>query len=179
MGGGRCLVKQNGPQTSLEGNHDKHVSGTHQAPSQWRPQWKKAQILSKKNISEDSSGNGIDILKSKTERIIREISTVINLSSEKYKGGSFWSHIKHTRSDKSGFSSLMPGCDKVTDLTTKAKLLNDQFQRAFYKIVPMKLKHICWASNQCTGIWGLLRSYVTDKHHCWGCSKVIGQVKSL
>ena len=141
MGGGRCLVKQNGPQTSLEGNHDKHVSGTHQAPSQWRPQWKKAQILSKKNISEDSSGNGIDILKSKTERIIQEISTIINLSSEKYKGGSFWSHIKHTRSDKSGFSSLMPGCDKVTDLTTKAKLLNDQFQRAFYKIVPMKLKH--------------------------------------
>lgn len=36
----------------------------------------------------------------------------------------------------------MSGCDKVTDLTTKAKLLNDQFQRAFYKIVPMKLKHI-------------------------------------
>ena len=32
--GGWCLVKQNGPKTSLEGNHDKHVSGTHQASSQ-------------------------------------------------------------------------------------------------------------------------------------------------
>ena len=30
----------------------------------------------------------------------------------------------------------------VTDSTTKAKLLNDQFQRAFSKSVPMKLKHV-------------------------------------
>lgn len=36
----------------------------------------------------------------------------------------------------------MSGCDIVTDLTTKANLLNDQFLRAFYKIVPMELKHI-------------------------------------
>ena len=36
----------------------------------------------------------------------------------------------------------MAGCDIVTDSTTKAKLLNDQFQRAFSKSVPMKLKHI-------------------------------------
>ena len=39
-----------GPQASLEGNHDNPVSGTHQAPSHWEPLWKKAQILSKKNI---------------------------------------------------------------------------------------------------------------------------------
>ena len=54
----------------------------------------------------------------------------------------FWSFIKHARSDKSGISSLMAGCDIVTDSTTKAKLLNDKFQRAFSKSVPMKLKHI-------------------------------------
>ena len=54
----------------------------------------------------------------------------------------FWSFIKHARSDKSGISSLMAGCDIVTDSTTKAKLLNDQFQGAFSKRVPMKLKHI-------------------------------------
>ena len=36
----------------------------------------------------------------------------------------------------------MSGCDIVTDSTTKAKLLNDRFQRAFSKSVPMKLKHI-------------------------------------
>ena len=36
----------------------------------------------------------------------------------------------------------MAGCDIVTDSTTKAKLLNDQFQRAFSKSVSMKLKHI-------------------------------------
>ena len=53
----------------------------------------------------------------------------------------FWSLIKHARTDKSGISSLMSGCDIITDSTTKAKLLNDQFQRAFYKSVPMKLKH--------------------------------------
>ena len=53
-----------------------------------------------------------------------------------------WSYIKHARRDKSGISSLMAGCDKVTDSTTKANLLNDQFQRAFSKSVPMKLKHI-------------------------------------
>ena len=35
----------------------------------------------------------------------------------------------------------MSGCDIITDSTTKAKLLNDRFQRAFYKSVPMKLKH--------------------------------------
>ena len=39
-----------GPQASLEDNHDNPVSGTHQAPSHWESQWKKAQILSKKNI---------------------------------------------------------------------------------------------------------------------------------
>ena len=36
----------------------------------------------------------------------------------------------------------MSGCDIVTDSTTKARLLNDRFQRAFSKSVPMKLKHI-------------------------------------
>ena len=54
----------------------------------------------------------------------------------------FWSFIKHARSNKSGISSLVSGCDVVTDSTTKAKLLNDQFQRAFSKSVPMKLIHI-------------------------------------
>ena len=54
----------------------------------------------------------------------------------------FWSFIKHALSDKSGISSLMAGCDIVTDSTTKANLLNDQFQRALSKSVPMKLKHI-------------------------------------
>ena len=48
----------------------------------------------------------------------------------------------HARSDKSGISSLMSGSDIVTDSTTKVKLLNDQFQRAFSKSVPMKRKHI-------------------------------------
>ena len=32
---------------SLEGNHDNPVSGTHQAPSYWEPQWREAQILTK------------------------------------------------------------------------------------------------------------------------------------
>ena len=50
--------------------------------------------------------------------------------------------MKHARSDKSGISSLMAGCDIVTDSTTKAKSFNDQFQRAFSKSVPMKLQHI-------------------------------------
>ena len=36
----------------------------------------------------------------------------------------------------------MSGCDIVADSTTKVKLLSDQFQRAFYKSVPMKRKHI-------------------------------------
>ena len=36
----------------------------------------------------------------------------------------------------------MAGCDIVTDSTTKAKSLNDQFQRAFSKSVPMKRQHI-------------------------------------
>ena len=36
----------------------------------------------------------------------------------------------------------MAGCDIVTDSTTKAKLLNEQFQVAFSRSVPMKLKHI-------------------------------------
>ena len=35
---------------SLEGNHDNPVSGTHQAPLYWEPQWTNAQILTKKNI---------------------------------------------------------------------------------------------------------------------------------
>ena len=49
----------------------------------------------------------------------------------------------------------MAGCDIVTDSTTKAKLLNDQFQWAFSKSVPMKLKHI--ASKQpMDKYWGLL-----------------------
>ena len=47
-----------------------------------------------------------------------------------------WSFIKHARSDKSEISSLTSGYDIVTDSTTKAKLLNDQFQKAFSKRVP-------------------------------------------
>ena len=49
----------------------------------------------------------------------------------------------------------MSGCDIIIDSTTKAKLLNDQFQRAFYKSVPMKLKHIAeQATNaQVSGGW--------------------------
>ena len=31
-----------------EGNHDNLVSGTHQAPSHWKPQWRNVQILTKK-----------------------------------------------------------------------------------------------------------------------------------
>ena len=52
-------------------------------------------------ISEDWSRKEIDILKwkKKTERTIQEISTIINLSSEKYKGvqrvrQSYWSHVE-------------------------------------------------------------------------------------
>ena len=37
-------------QASLKGNHDNLVSGTHQAPSHWEPQWRNAQILIKTNI---------------------------------------------------------------------------------------------------------------------------------
>ena len=33
-----------------EGNHDYNVSGTHQAPSHWEPQWRNAQILTKKKM---------------------------------------------------------------------------------------------------------------------------------
>ena len=39
-----------GPQARLEDNHDNPESGTHQAPSRWESQWKKAQIFTKKNI---------------------------------------------------------------------------------------------------------------------------------
>ena len=39
-----------GLQASLEGNHDHPKSGTQQAPSHWEPQWKEAQILTKKSI---------------------------------------------------------------------------------------------------------------------------------
>ena len=47
----------------------------------------------------------------------------------------------------------MAGCDIVTDSTTKAKLLNDQFQTAFSKGAPVKLKHIAEqaANGQASG----------------------------
>ena len=35
-----------------EGNHDNLVSGTNQAPSQWEPRWRNAQILTKKTWEE-------------------------------------------------------------------------------------------------------------------------------
>ena len=42
-----------GLQASLEGNHDHPKSGTQQAPSHWEPQWKEAQILTKKASREE------------------------------------------------------------------------------------------------------------------------------
>ena len=41
---------------SLEGNHDNPVSGTHQAPSYWEPQWRNAQILTKKTSKGEGTG---------------------------------------------------------------------------------------------------------------------------
>ena len=42
---------------SLEGNHDNPVSGTHQAPSYWEPQWGNAQILTKKTSKGEGTGS--------------------------------------------------------------------------------------------------------------------------
>ena len=41
---------------SLEGNHDNPVSGTHQAPSYWEPQWRNAQILTKNTSKGEGTG---------------------------------------------------------------------------------------------------------------------------
>ena len=45
-------------QASLKGNHDNLVSGTHQAPSHWEPQWRNAQILIKTNIHRGGEAGG-------------------------------------------------------------------------------------------------------------------------
>ena len=45
-------------QASLKGNHDNLVSGTHQAPSHWEPQWRNAQILIKTNIQRGGEAGG-------------------------------------------------------------------------------------------------------------------------
>ena len=45
-------------QASLKGNHDNLVSGTHQAPSHWEPQWRNAQILIKTNIQMEGEAGG-------------------------------------------------------------------------------------------------------------------------
>ena len=45
-------------QGSLKGNHDNLVSGTHQAPSHWEPQWRNAQILIKTNIQRGGEAGG-------------------------------------------------------------------------------------------------------------------------
>ena len=48
-------------QASLKGNH--LVSGTHQAPSHWEPQWRNAQILIKTNIQRGGEAGGKKKLK--------------------------------------------------------------------------------------------------------------------
>ena len=45
-------------QASLKGNHDNLVSGTHQAPSHWEPQWRNAQILIKTNLQRGGEAGG-------------------------------------------------------------------------------------------------------------------------
>ena len=45
-------------QASLKGNHDNLVSGTHQAPSHWEPQWRNSQILIKTNIQRGGEAGG-------------------------------------------------------------------------------------------------------------------------
>ena len=45
-------------QASLKGNHDNLVSGTHQAPSHWEPQWRNAQILIKTNTQRGGEAGG-------------------------------------------------------------------------------------------------------------------------
>ena len=50
-------------QASLKGNHDNLVSGTHQAPSHWEPQWRNAQILIKTNIQRGGEAGGKKKLK--------------------------------------------------------------------------------------------------------------------
>ena len=46
----------------------------------------------------------------------------------------FWSFIKHALSDKSGISSLMAGCDIVTDSTTKAIYLMTSFRGPYPRV---------------------------------------------
>ena len=45
------------PQAILEGNHDNPESGTHQALSQWEPQWREARVLTK-TASKEEGGLG-------------------------------------------------------------------------------------------------------------------------
>ena len=91
----------------------------------------------------------------------------------------FWSLIKHARTDKSGISSLMSGCDIITDSTTKAKLLNDQFRRAFYKSVPMKLKHNAEQATNAQVSGGCYPRMPPINITVEGVQKFFGQVKSL
>ena len=71
----------------------------------------------------------------------------------------FWSFIKHARTDKSGITSVKAGNVVLTNSSSKAALLNEQFKSVFFQHGPMKLKDIAEAAlNQ--QIYG---------QHCHSC----------
>ena len=57
-----------------------------------------------------------------------------------------WSFVKHARTDKSGIASLKAGDLVLTNSSSKADLLNEQFKIVFSWHGPMKLKHIAKAA---------------------------------